>query len=135
MGSEKVCTLAEKFEKLVTIEEIDKVKFDPSKKHGVVMGQSSNWPGAKFEQDGRIYDIHHKWLNESAAPSGKKSLREDATAKLVEKAEATLVAATAEMQKAGTLHRAKGTNASRQANQKAIDAYDSAVAELTRLKA
>ena len=42
------------------------MKFDPTKPFGTVYGACKEYPGAKFEQFGFIYDAHHRCINPKA---------------------------------------------------------------------
>ena len=57
------------------------MKFDPTKKFGVVSGISTAYPGARYEQKGFVYDAHHKCMNPSEA---KDASDDDLIAKATE---------------------------------------------------
>lgn len=42
--------------------------FDPKKPYYTIHGHSSDYPGAKFEQNGRIYDVHKNEVRAGEAP-------------------------------------------------------------------
>jgi hypothetical protein len=39
------------------------MKFDPTRKHGIVYGADPLMPGARFQQGPYLYDAHHKCIN------------------------------------------------------------------------
>lgn len=77
------------------------MKFDPLKKFGTIYGISTNYPGARFEQNGYIYNSQHKCLN----PQEAKEIEKDdlvalATKNLMLKKSEELKALTEEIVKA-----------------------------------
>ena len=109
--------------------------FDPTKPYGTVHGKSTTHSGAKFEQAGFVYDIHHKCLNSDKVSAAEKSLKEQATDRLIHKAEAGLQRATAAMERAAKANDAKHTNVSRTVLERTTSVYRKALAEIEKLKA
>ena len=67
------------------------MKFDPTKKFGMISGISASYPGARYEQKGFIFDAHHKCLNPKEAKElSEVDLVADATKKLMAKKSAEL---------------------------------------------
>lgn len=58
------------------------MKFDPTKKFGTIYGISSNYPGAKYEQNSFVFNAQEKCLN----PTKDKESKESNDSELVEKA-------------------------------------------------
>lgn len=48
------------------------MKFDPTKKFGTIYGISSNYPGARYEQRGFVYNANQKCLNPKEAETSNK---------------------------------------------------------------
>ncbi len=107
------------------------MKFDPTKNFGTVHGQCKEYPGAKFAQDGFIYNAHHKCLNPTEAKqASEEDLVAKATADLLAKKKAELQQLTDSIVAAQELVEAEGTAAAKGKLTKLTKKYDALIAEI-----
>lgn len=109
------------------------IKFDPEKPFGVVYGLSEQFPGAKYQQGGFVFDIHRRCLNEDIATNKTKTPVEVATEALKKKCSAKADDAMNALAAAKRRLEEEGTQPAKSAYSKAVKAYESAQDKLDSL--
>lgn len=110
------------------------MKFDPTKTFGVVSGISSDYPGAKFQQGGFVYDAHHKCINpaEAKESSDVQTIR-NATEELLKKKTDELAEITDSVVAAQKALNKDSTSANKSKLTKATNKYDALVVEIENI--
>ncbi|MCJ8292930.1 MAG: hypothetical protein MJK15_00855 [Colwellia sp.] len=111
------------------------MKFDPTKKYGTVYGACSEYPGAKYSQNGFLYNSAHKCINPKEAEEKKvKDVITTATDKLLDKKKLELKELTAEVGKAQEALSSDGSSANKGKLTKLTNKYNELVAEIDKLE-
>ena len=106
------------------------MKFDPTKKFGVVCGICEEYPGAKYEQRGFLFDAHHKCINPKAVDKESVTLVQQATNDLLEKKSAELTALTEKIVEAQADLANNGSAIAKSKLTKLTNKYEALMAEI-----